>query len=64
MSSVRAALIMGLGVLFMSLPLFAHHNAATVYNVAEEAEVSLIGTVTKMEWMNPHIHFYIDVSSF
>jgi len=46
----------------MTLPLFAHHNAATVYNVADDAEVSMTGTVTKMEWMNPHIHFYIDVT--
>ncbi len=62
MSSVRVVLVVGLGAFLMTLPLFAHHNAATVYNVADDAEVSMTGTVTKMEWMNPHIHFYIDVT--
>ena len=38
------------------------HEPFTVYNVADDAEVSMTGTVTKMEWMNPHIHFYIDVT--
>ncbi len=61
MSSVRAVFVLSLGALLMSVPLFAHHNAATVYNVDPDAEVSMTGTVTKMEWMNPHIHFYIDV---
>jgi len=62
MSSVRIILVLGLGGFLMSLPLFAHHNAATVYNVSEDAEVSVTGTVTKMEWQNPHIHFYVDVT--
>jgi hypothetical protein len=63
MSSVRTVLVLSLGVFFlMNLPLLAHHNAATVYNVSEDAEVSMTGTVTKMEWANPHIHFYIDVT--
>ena len=62
MSSVRAVLILGLGVLIISLPLFAHHNAATVYDLSDEAEVNLTGTVTKMEWANPHVHFYVDVT--
>jgi len=58
----RAFLVLGLGVFVMSLPLYAHHNAATVYNLAEDVEVSFTGTVTKMEWANPHIHFYVDVT--
>jgi hypothetical protein len=58
----RFYLVLGLGVFLMSLPVYAHHNAATVYNLDESVEVSMTGTVTKMEWMNPHIHFYIDVT--
>ena len=62
MPSVHAVLMSGLGVLCISLPLFAHHNAATVYDVSEDSEVSLVGTVTQVEWQNPHVHVYVDVT--
>jgi hypothetical protein len=62
MASVRNVLIAGMGVLCISVPLFAHHNAATVYDVAPDKEVSLVGKVTKVEWQNPHIHIYVDVT--
>ncbi len=60
MSNVRAGVMSVVAALCISLPLFAHHNAATVYDV--EREVSLTGTVTKVEWQNPHIHIYVDVT--
>lgn len=62
MSSVRIAVITSLGVLCVSLPLLAHHATATVYDVSEENEVSLTGTVTEVVWRNPHIHIYVDVT--
>jgi ABC-type nitrate/sulfonate/bicarbonate transport system substrate-binding protein len=61
MSSMHTVVISVVGALFVSLPLVAHHNAATVYNLDESAEVSLVGTVTKVDWQNPHIHLYVDV---
>ena len=61
MWSVRTAVISVMGGLCVSLSLSAHHNAATVYNVNESAEVTLVGTVTKVDWQNPHIHVYVDV---
>lgn len=63
MSSMRTVVMSGLGALCVSLPLLAHHNAATVYDVTEGKEVSLVGTVTKVEWQNPHIHIYVDVKT-
>jgi hypothetical protein len=62
MWNVRTVVISVLGVLCVSLSLFAHHNAATVYNVDESAEVTLVGTVTKVDWQNPHVHVYVDVT--
>jgi hypothetical protein len=62
MSSVRIAVITGLGVLCVSLPLLAHHATATVYDVTEENEVTLVGSVTEVVWRNPHIHIYVDVT--
>jgi hypothetical protein len=46
------------GLSFSALPVFAHHSFAAEY---ESKEISLTGTITKVEWTNPHIYFYIDV---
>jgi hypothetical protein len=37
----------------------AHHSFTAEYDAAKP--VTLTGTVTKVEWMNPHARFYIDV---
>lgn len=37
----------------------AHHSFATQYDA--DAPITLTGTVTKVEWLNPHARFYIDV---
>ena len=38
---------------------WAHHAAAAKYD--ENKPITLKGTVTKLEWLNPHVYFYIDV---
>jgi hypothetical protein len=42
----------------VAAPLVAHHSFSAEYG--NEA-VSLKGAVTKIEWHNPHVFFYIDV---
>jgi hypothetical protein len=37
----------------------AHHSFAAEYDAKKP--ITLTGTVTKVEWMNPHIFFYVDV---
>jgi len=61
MSNVRALFALCAGVLCLGATLVAHHNTATVYDVSKEKEVAFTGTVTKVEWANPHIHIYVDV---
>jgi len=51
------ALITGLGLIV--LPAFAHHSFEAEYDSTKP--VTLTGTVTKVEWTNPHARFYIDV---
>jgi hypothetical protein len=42
-----------------SLPLLAHHSFDAEYDRTKQREFK--GTVTKVEWMNPHARFYVDV---
>ena len=37
----------------------AHHSFAAQYDASQQ--VTLKGTITKVEWMNPHTYFYVDV---
>jgi hypothetical protein len=42
-------------------PLLAHHSFAAEFDGAKG--VDLMGTVTKVDWVNPHSWIYIDVKS-
>lgn len=37
----------------------AHHSFAAQYDANQQ--VTLQGVITKVEWMNPHTYFYVDV---
>jgi len=51
--------ILGVGLLLAAVPLVAHHSFAAEYD-AQKA-VKFTGTVTTMEWINPHAWIHIDV---
>lgn len=55
----RISLLFGL-ILFIPASL-AHHSFIAQYD--PELPVSLTGIVTKVDWMNPHVYFYIDVEN-
>jgi hypothetical protein len=46
-------------LLAAALPLAAHHSFAAEYDRSKP--IKFTGKVTKVEWMNPHIYFYVDV---
>ena len=46
-------------VLSSAIPVFAHHSFAAEFDSTKT--LNLTGVVTKVEWMNPHTYFYIDV---
>ena len=60
---MRIALSAACGLAFVllstSAPLLAHHGFAVEFD--DKKPITLAGVVTKMEFMNPHIYFYVDV---
>jgi hypothetical protein len=42
------------------VPAVAHHSFAAEYDASKR--VTLKGVITKVEWMNPHVYFFIDVA--
>ncbi len=47
------------GMLLAVMPVLAHHSFAAEFD--DKKPVKLTGTVTKLEWTNPHARFYVDV---
>jgi len=49
----------GLGLLLSGVPASAHHSFAAEYDSSQV--LTLKGTISKVEWTNPHIYIYVDV---
>ena len=49
---------LALGVLAVAVPAPAHHSFAAEYDGTKVIYVT--GTLAKVEWANPHIHFYVN----
>ncbi len=56
----RILLAASLAVLFGFVAVSAHHSASAAYDTAKK--ITMKGTVTKVEWKNPHVFYYLDVA--
>jgi hypothetical protein len=56
-----AVVMMFAALLGVSSRVLAHHSFAAEFD--ENKSVKMSGTVTKVEWTNPHIWFFIDVKN-
>ena len=57
--SNRQVIAWACAALVTGVPVLAHHSFATQYDINKPVEMR--GTITKVEWTNPHARFYIDV---
>jgi uncharacterized protein DUF6152 len=54
-----AALIIGFAFVATAIPALAHHSETAEYDTTKPVKVT--GTISRVEWTNPHIWFYVDV---
>ena len=59
MRAKLSVVVLGVGLLLAAVPLVAHHSFAAEYDA--QKPVKFTGTVTTMEWINPHAWIHIDV---
>ena len=52
-------LALAVGSLSLSATAFGHHSFSAEFT--RDLPISVTGTVSKVEWMNPHARFYVDV---
>ena len=56
---IRYVGVLVAGAVLAAVPMWAHHAFAAEFDISKP--VKLTGTVTKMEWINPHSWIHIDV---
>jgi uncharacterized protein DUF6152 len=58
-AGVLSILAIGLNLLVATGPLVAHHSFAMEFD--DKKPLTLTGIITKVEWANPHVRFFLDV---
>ena len=59
MRAYVVGILIAAGVLLAGGAAFAHHSFAAEFDASKP--IALTGIVTKIEWTNPHVWFYINV---
>ena len=56
--AMKRMLLVVAAIAVAGAPLVAHHSFAAEFDASKAIRVT--GTLTKVEWTNPHIYFYLD----
>jgi hypothetical protein len=56
---VFCLLRLGVGLFLVAMPVLAHHSFMVYFNMNKP--ITIKGVVTKVDWSNPHISFFVDV---
>jgi hypothetical protein len=56
---IKAGFLAVFSLLGSAMPAFAHHSFAAEFDGSKT--LTLTGTITKMDWINPHTYLYVDV---
>jgi len=59
MTRILLLLVAGLSLAIAGRPVSAHHSETAEFDSTKPVKVT--GTITKVEWLNPHVWFYVDV---
>jgi Family of unknown function (DUF6152) len=59
MKNLTVLLLIVVGLCAAAVPALAHHSFAAEFDGAKR--VQLVGVVTKVDWTNPHVWFYVNV---
>ena len=60
MKNKTMVFLSGILLALAAVPALGHHSFAAEYD--SNKPITLKGSVTKMEWQNPHARFYVDVT--
>ena len=55
----RIPTITSLALLLFTAALSAHHSPSAIFDMTKR--ISVTGTLTKIDWINPHIYIHLDV---
>ena len=59
MKTAWVAIVTSVALLLAALPILAHHSFSAEYDANQPVKVT--GVVTRVDWQNPHIWFFVDV---
>ncbi len=58
---VYGLVAVGFGALLAAAPLVAHHEILAKFD--DKKPVTVKGTITKVDWANPHVHLFMNVQT-
>src|SRR5215831_10453109 len=58
---IYGLLAVGIGAFLAARPIVAHHEILAKFD--DKKPMTLRGTVTKVDWANPHVHIFMNVQN-